>query len=151
MNMPQNIVLELAENELAVHDLYKHYAKTFPDLKDFWDHIAKDEMDHCETLKELNDLQINGEVVIDNNRFQIEAIESARRYLQEKIAEQNPNLGEALLNARKIEDSLLEKDVFKIFETDSPVLKSALGFINQETKKHLEAVQAKYAELYSAQ
>jgi rubrerythrin len=151
MNTDKNIVVALANNELMVHNLYRHYAELFPDLERFWNEIADDETKHYEILNDLNELGKKGEVNIAENRFKVEMVEFVRKYLEERIAEQNPSQRAALSNASNIENSLLEKDIFKIFETDAPALKTALDVLQKETTEHLEAVQAKYAELYSGQ
>lgn len=147
--MNKSIVEQLADNEMMVHDVYAHYAQIFPDLKEFWEHIAKEETGHYQMLMDLNKKAQEGLVHIDQNRFKTEAVEFVKKYLQEKIAEQNPGLDIALANAKNIENSLLEKDTFEIFETDSAELKNVLDHLRLETEEHLKEVTDKYDELYS--
>jgi hypothetical protein len=149
--MRRSIVAELAENELMVHNLYRHYAELFPDLEGFWNEIAEDETKHYNVLNDLDKIAEKGEVQIEEDRFKVEMVEFVRKYLEERITEQNPSQRAALSNAINIENSMLEKGIFTIFQTDSPALKNALDILQKETTEHLKAVQAKYEELYAGQ
>ncbi len=149
--MSRSIVAELAENELMVHNLYRHYAESFPDLERFWIEIAEDETKHYNVLNDLDQIAEKGEVQIEKDRFKVEMVDFVRKYLEERIAEQNPSQRAALANAINIESSMLEKGIFTIFQTDSPALKNALDILQKETEQHLKAVQAKYEELYPGQ
>lgn len=140
----KNTLLELAKNELLMNRLYSQYSKNLPELKGFWDDIATDEIDHYNMVLELNRKVDEGTVFVDKDRFKLEAVELVGKFLSEKIDEAQTNklsLVESLSVAENVENSLLERNIFKIFEADSADLKNLLDNLRIETEEHLREVQ----------
>jgi len=101
-------------------------------------------------LTKLREHVQDGSVYLDKNHFRPEAVRFVREYIDEKIQEANSQEGlsmvEPLVVAEYIEASLLEKDTFKIFDSDAPELKSTLAELERETQEHLKEVKAKIQE-----
>lgn len=146
----KDIIIELAENELKLEELYRQYAENLPELKDFWSHISGDEMHHFKILKEFQQKEKNSDIFIDRKRFQPEAVKLVREFVEDKISEAKktptPSAKDSLIVAEDIETSLLEKNIFEIFESDSADLKVTLETLEKETREHLRLVKEKIRE-----
>jgi hypothetical protein len=147
MEPNQDIVLELAENESRISVLYGVFSQIYPEMQAFWSEISGDETKHQQILLRLSEEERTGQVHVDRDRFHPEAVKFVRDYLDEKIAQANrsdkPSLTEALVIAEYIENSLLEKEFFKIFDSDSVDIKNALNSLEKDTEEHLREVQEK--------
>ncbi len=147
MEENNDIVSELAQNEIRVSELYRKYAQLFSDMKEFWDENAAEEANHYKLLMELEEKKSSGKIFIDEKRFQPEAVKLVRSFIEEKFNEQNPTVIDALINSENIENSLLEKNIFEIFESDAPEIKVTLKILEDETREHLESVREKIKEI----
>jgi len=136
---------KLAQHEELIGKLYEAYANVFPELKDLWNLLSKDEHQHATWIKELN-LQASSDsrLFINNHRFKIEAINTSLEYIHKEIDRVNispiPTI-EALSITFYIEQSLIESRLFEVFETDSVELKHLLLKLNNETVNHRTKVR----------
>jgi len=145
----EQIVDLLAENELAIKQLYEFYAKTFPKEAVFWLDIANDEKDHAMALLSLKEKVDDIYVYFDEERFTPEAILSTKNYINERIKyviENKINFLTALSVARDVENSLIERNYFKVFESDTPKIKNVLKKLEKETLEHRTRVENRFEE-----
>jgi rubrerythrin len=146
----QLIILQaLVENERKMHSLYAGYASSFPELKEFWDSIAHAETGHAEWLEVFIEKFKAGSCYFNKDRFNLEAIQTFGASIDKSIAKAKKDdmtLINALASARDFEMALLEKDFFKVFETDEATLKSAMEYLDVSTQRHIKMVQEKYEE-----
>jgi hypothetical protein len=134
-----NTIKMLAEHELAISQLYRAWAETFVDHKDFWEELSQEETEHADRILELQSKIEDGSVYFNENRFQMAAIARSLRYIQElqqEVPQPNFSLINALSAAAAIEDALIENKYFEAFEADSPALKEVLCILAEATEKH---------------
>ena len=134
----------LAENETAVCRLYRAYADKFPSHKTFWLALADEELAHASWIRKLSSEVGNSELYVDEARFRPRPIEIMHSYVKDQLTraqEQNLTLVDALSTALDIEQSLIERSYFDVFETDSVGLKHVLMDLKAATQKHIQQVQ----------
>ncbi|MHC4500405.1 MAG: hypothetical protein ACYS9T_05325 [Planctomycetota bacterium] len=133
----------LAKHEEAVGQLYKAYAEKYTDHRDFWLGLSGDENQHALWINELYSKVEDGSVHFKQDRFQMPAIQHSLNYVQKMLLKsQEPDfeLTEALSTAWYIEDALLEKKFFDVFETDSADLKETLRKLSEATTEHRQRI-----------
>jgi hypothetical protein len=138
------IVDLMAKNEEAVSALYKVYADKFPERQDFWLSLSEEEVDHANWIRDLTVKANKGELYIDENRFNPEAIGQFLAYLDERLHEANDidvALKKALSVAYDIENAMIEKQYFTIFTGDSAELKEVLKKLQLATDHHRAMVK----------
>ena len=111
----------LAEYETMIGRLYKEYAQKFLDWKDFWSKLSAEERGHANWILELCSKIKEGFVFFKEDRFTKEAIKTSLKSLNNQLSEaqmQDISLIKALSTARDIENGLIEKKFFEIFEGD---------------------------------
>ena len=145
-----NVVEMLARNEEAISQLYHAYSEKFPESKGFWLGLADEEIGHAGSLRELHSKIHEGSVYLDESRFKVAAIKTFLDYLEREVAktrEQGVSLINALSTALYIEEALIERKYFEVFETDSVDLKHVLLDLAASTEEHVRRVrevQARY-------
>lgn len=133
------IVDLLAKNEEAVSALYKTYADKFPEWQEFWLSLSKEEVGHANWIRDLTTKASQGELYIDENRFNIEPIEQFLAYIDERQHEAkdiNITIKKALGVAYDIENSMIERKFFTVFTGDSLELKEVLQKLSNATDHH---------------
>ncbi len=135
-----DVLIRLAENEEAIGTLYGEYAARFPDYAGFWYEMAGDEAEHAGWLRGLSSGAGPGGLPVDENRFNLRAIETYMKYLQEEL--DRVRRGETpLLNALSVtlylEESLMERKYFEVLEADSQGLKRVLRDLSAATASHV--------------
>ncbi len=135
------------ENELLLHRLYGHYASLFPEDEDFWLDISADEAEHAGWVHSLSKKIDNGEVRLGDGRFEPEALTSFASYIQEQIDRINTEnilQIQALSISMDLENSMLEKAMFKSYETDSPELREVMDRLQKSTEFHYKEVKDRW-------
>ena len=130
--------------EEAMSNLYKIYSKKFPDWYEFWFDLYMAEMKHAALIRGLSRRVESGEITFNDNRFDVIVISSALKnigILESNAHGKDIEIKYALQVALDMENSLLEKNMYKIFETDSEALKKLLLHLHQETEEHKETVK----------
>ncbi len=138
------IMRMLAENEAAISRLYRAYAERFPSHGNLWLALADEEKSHANWLQKLS-LEVEvGMTRINEGRFKPRPIEIMREYIEDQLMrarEEGLTLMDALSTALDIELGLLERDYFRIFETDSPTVKYSLMNLEGATEEHIKQVR----------
>ena len=118
---PDKISEAMKEHELALAELYEVYAGKFPEYKDFWTKFSIEEIQHADWV---NTLQTRVEESPDDfvvERFAIGAVEHSTEYIK-KLAntarQSDLLLINALSTAVHLEQALIEKKFFEVFEGD---------------------------------
>jgi len=134
----------LAENEAVISLLYRAYAERFPSYENLWLALADEEKNHADWLRRLS-LEIEaGMTHVDEGRFKPRPIEIMREYIGDQLRRaqaEDLTLMDALSTALDIELGLLERDYFKIFQTDSPTVKQTLMNLEGATGEHIKQVR----------
>ncbi len=140
------VVEALAGQEESISQLYRAYGENFPEDREFWQALSGEEIGHAQWIRDLAAKIGNGSVYFNEDRFRIEAIRSSLKYIgKERSAAVagGQNKIEALSVAYMLEDALLEKKIFEIFEGDSVELKHILADLAQSTSDHRERIKRK--------
>lgn len=142
MNLEENqikTIEALANHEEAISQLYRKYGDKFPDYEQFWLGLAEEEVLHTKWIRELRDDIEEGTVFFNEGRFNIVAIQTSLKYIKKQIVDsenQEISLPFALFLALDIENALLERKYFEIFEGDSVGLKHVLQDLAEATELH---------------
>lgn len=133
----------LAMHEEAIGDLYTAYAERFPDDQEFWSILADEEYSHAEWVRSLADYAEDGAVEINKGRFKTKVVESSLKYVQDwtrqaKREEITPIY--ALSIANDIENALIDKSFFEVFETDSEEMAAILTALLEASRDHRDRV-----------
>jgi len=146
---PGEILEAMKDHELALAELYEVYADKFPEYKDFWTKFSSEEIQHADWI---NTLQTKVEESPDDfvvERFAIGAVENSTEYIK-KLAntarQEDLLLINALSTALHLEQALIEKKYFEVFEGDSMKTKHILSLLAQSTQKHYEKMHAVWQE-----
>jgi len=145
------VFLLLTEHEELISQLYRTFADEFSGLAGFWNSIAEEELVHASLLKSLRESIHDGDAHFSKGSFPLESIKfsivSVRKTINEVKSGQVPLLITALALAKDYENSLIEKDYFKVVEGDSAEVKATLLRLVEDGKKHRAKIEQKLAEL----
>jgi len=134
----------LAENEAVISLLYRAYAQRFPSHENLWLALADEEKNHADWLRRVS-LEIEaGMTHVNEGRFKQRPIEIMREYIGDQLRraqQDNLTLTDALSTALDIELGLLERDYFKISETDPATVKHTLSDLKSATEEHIKQVR----------
>lgn len=139
----------LVEYEITIGRLYKEYAQKFLDWKDFWSKLSAEERGHANWILKLRSKIKEGSVYFKEDRFNKEAIKTSLKYLNNQLSQaqmQDISLTKALSIARDIEDGLIEKKFFEIFEGDPIELKHVLLNLAAATREHYNRIEKVWKE-----
>ena len=138
---PDVILGALKDHELALADLYQVYAETFPECKDLWSELSREEIQHANWLDTLQtEIEKSDEDFIVE-RFPIAAIEHSIGYVKQLGARAHQSdftLINALSTALQLEKALIENKYFEVLEGDSAKTRHALDRLAQSTHIHYE-------------
>jgi len=143
------VIKLLAEHEKAISQLYKEYARKFPEQKDFWFKIADEEIEHASWIFKLRSQAEKGSLYFKEGRFKTEAIETSLEYVKSQITEaQNNKISakNALSVARDLESGLIEKKFFEVFEPDCREIKQVLLDLAAATREHYNRIEKVWKE-----
>jgi len=136
----------MATNEKAMARLYHAYAEKTPAHEDFWRELSEDELDHAMWIRELREKVENEEIAVRERDFSKDEIQRSINLLQDQI-DRVLNVGLSFLShkeeleiALEKEEGLIEKEFFKVFETDDGELKELLERLKKETEIHFKKV-----------
>jgi hypothetical protein len=138
------VIKLLAEHEKAISQLYREYARKFPEQKDFWSKIAAEEIEHASWIFKLRSQAEKGSLYFKEGRFKIEAIKTSLEYVKSQITEaQNNKISakNALSVARDLESGLIEKKFFEVFEPDCREIKQVLLDLAAATREHYNRIE----------
>jgi hypothetical protein len=133
----------LAKHEATVGDLYLEYSKLFPEHKEFWMRLDREERKHAQAVRDLNQKVTDGAVKIAQDRFKKEIIEGATSRVISWIKEAKggiTDMVDALANALVIENSLVEKTYYRLYDADSEDMKKTFTMLVEASKEHRKKV-----------
>ena len=148
-DVPRVIEL-LSKNEETISQLYTAYAEKFPDYRDLWSDLAGQEKEHSRWIDDLCSKIKNGGIYCNAARFNSEAVKSSIKYINEQLniaKTTDISLRNALGIALDLENSLIEKKYFEVFEGDSAELKQTLLNLAEATNRHRIKIKQALASL----
>ena len=136
----QEVVLDLlAKNEENIGRLYKVYADLFSEYRELWSGLADEEKVHAARIRSLKSQVGKDHLSLKPNRFKSEAIRFFSSYIEQEIIAAGKggfSLIKALSISMHIEDSLIERRYFEVFESDAVEMKNLLQELEAGTRQH---------------
>jgi len=140
----KKIIDLLCKQELLLASLYEIFADHFPDHKDFWQELAKDEQKHAEWIKKLYQAEEEDLVAFSEGKIKtytmnifIENLEKTIRRAENREL----NLKMAIAYTLDFERSLIEKNVFLHFKIIDEKLQEIMTKLESETRRHVKKAE----------
>jgi hypothetical protein len=134
----------MAENELAIAELYKTCALVWKEDSEFWLNLEKQEIKHANNINKMMEIiSKKTEHFEKSYPFNIVAIKTIMSYVKnniEKIREGKLPRINALSIARDIEQSLMENKYNEIVKTDDIEYQTLVKEIITETAAHKDHI-----------
>mgnify|MGYP001267523561 CR=1 FL=1 len=146
MEGKQKTILNLfEENELNVGILYKLYSQKITRHKFFWLKLSMEEVSHASDIHAA--FRKNSETLFKETKFTRGVLRYVMDFVEEKIQEargKKISHIEALNDALRIEQSIIEKKCFELFIPTDNKLKDVLRKLNKETEKHISILRKEF-------
>lgn len=132
----------LANNELTIARLYQTYGEEAGQKVEFWMKLSREEILHSEWITTLAKQIEKDGIVFRQQKFEKNDIQESINEIQEEIDRVSKAGMDYLSHEGKLvialglEKDMLEKELFKSFETDNGMLKKVLKQLTEETEKH---------------
>jgi hypothetical protein len=142
-----NIFNALIKNEELLSKLYGLNSNLFPVDSEFWIDISKDEMVHASWLSELSTFLEQGNIVLGDERFDLDSINKFGSDVTDQINIANKGTItaiKALTTSMDLENSMLESDIFKVYDTDDDELKVILNRLHRSTEVHYSEIKERW-------
>jgi len=136
----------LAKNEESLSRLYQVYASRFPEYKELWGGLAGEEKNHAGWIRHFDEKVRAGQGIY-RNRFKAAAVRTFMNHTEEEIVKaKKPDYQSinAFSVAYYIEESLIERKYFEVFESDSTELKKLLQDLAKATKTHATKIKTEW-------
>ena len=146
------IIALLAKQELLVAEIYRFFSGLFPETRDFWDTLSKEEMDHATWMEYLYKKAQAGTVRFSEDKMKTYTVETFVNFLNDtltKIKERAPTVQGAFSIALDIEKSLLIRRVFDHFHSSDRELAGLLLDLRRKMKDHRTKIEEKAEEIAS--
>ena len=138
-NDPLAVIEALAEHEEALGALYAAFAELYPVAQELWSTLSEEERGHAALLRSLPAQTDELAAFLDARRFRPDEVRSETVRLR-SVVRTAPFAGMDLLGAfrlaRKLEDELIESQVFTVREDDPPALAAVLASLAKATEGH---------------
>jgi len=146
----QKKIIELMDKqELLLAKLYNIFADQFLDHKDFWQDLAKDELQHAEWVKKFYQAEKEDLVAFSEGKVNVYSMNTFIENLEKIIrrAENGEiNLKMAISYTLDFERSLIEKNTFSRFEIIDKKLAGIMTKLESETRRHLKKAEDMMAQ-----
>ena len=145
-----DIVTLLARHEETIGQLYRLFADKYEGHGQFWSELANEEYQHAEWIGRLNKRIQDGAGRVRQELFDRGAIEKSLDHINNLIdivKSDEFSCKEALAEAMKIEESILEKKYYEIFEGNIAEIKQVQYCLEDATREHRERVRKALSEI----
>ena len=134
----------LARIEETLSKIYRLFAERFPADRKLWSLMAQEETTHAEWVRDLSGHLEDGSVSMDQNRVAEEGVQVFLAYAEDRFKEAQAErlpFRHALDMALDLESSLLERNLYQFFKTDSEDMKQALKDMQRQIHEHTERIR----------
>jgi rubrerythrin len=138
------IIVLFTQQEFLVAEIYRFFAGLYPDLREFWSDLAKEQMEHATWIEYLYKKTQEGTVHFSEEQVKTYTVESFVKYLGDnlaKIKEKAPSPQAAFSLALNIENSLLIKRVFERFQSGDRELSNLLLSLREMKVDHRKRLE----------
>jgi hypothetical protein len=132
------------ELEITMAKLYQRFEKRYAAHKDFWISLIADEHEHAGYIKHFHDLNALNKISFAEGKTRIAALQSILAYINSLIAEfdKQPFLFQKAISiCLDLERSVIERDIFKRFDSDSTELRQLLDILRQAQEEHVHKIK----------
>ena len=144
------IVALLARHEEAIGGLYRLFADKCEGYGEFWSELASEEYQHAEWIGRLNKRIQDGAGRVRQELFDGGAIEKSLDHinnLMDIVRSDEFSYKEALTEAMRIEESILEKKYYEVFEGNIAEIKQVQYCLEDATREHRERIRKALSEI----
>jgi hypothetical protein len=138
-NDPATVIEALADYEEAMGALYAVYGDLYPAARDLWRTLSGEEQRHAALLRALPKQTSELAAFLDARRFRLEHVHAETLKLRSAVRTA-PVAGIDLLDAfrlaLKLENGLIESQVFAVSQDDPPEVVEVLTSLAEETARH---------------
>jgi hypothetical protein len=138
------------KQELLMAELYQRFHNRYAAHKDFWESMIADEREHAGYLDQFRKLTAADAVTFSEGKLRLVALNSIVTYVQAVIDDfdhQPFPFRKALAVCLDLEKSVLEREVFNGFATDSAEFRQVLEILRGAQEAHLDKVKRFHAAL----
>jgi hypothetical protein len=134
----------LVIHEDLVAQLYEAYAQLLPEYEGFWSQLVREEVQHTNLLCSV------GGKDVSKRDLTLKGLDTSLEYMKVLLANaqrQNMSIRMALSTALQVENSLIEKKLFEVYEGDDAELRSVFSNVTQGTYTHIARIEKALHEL----
>ena len=138
------IIVLLSQQELQIAELYRFFASLYPDLREFWTDLSKEQLEFATWLEYFYKKSDEGTAQFHEGNVKTYTVDSLVKYLEDnltKVKEKAPTLQAAFRLALDIENSLIIKKVFDRFKSSDRELACLLGTLRNRKRDHLKRLE----------
>jgi hypothetical protein len=138
------------DHETAIQALYEECARSFPEYHDFWETIAAEEAQHARWIKALRMKVADRTLIACEGTARIEAVHTAIKYIRAQTARvksRRLTAVNAFSIAMSIEEGILEKNFFKVFDAQTEPYKTAMRRLTEATTAHRDTMRSQLQKL----
>ena len=139
-----DVVSLLAKHEEAIGGLYRVFADKYEGYGQFWSELASEEDQHAEWIGRLNKRIQDGAGKVRAEMFDPQAIKQSLDHINEvmEMAKADQfSFKQALAEAINIEESILEKKYYELFEGNIAEIKQVQYCLEDATREHRERIR----------
>jgi rubrerythrin len=139
----------LASIEETLSKIYRLFAERFPADRELWSRMAQEETTHAKWVRDLSSHLEDGSVSLDEDRVAEEGIQVFLGYAEDRLKEAQAErlpFRHALDMALDLESSLLERNLYQVFKTDSESMAQALKDMELKIHEHTERIREALAQ-----
>ncbi len=144
------LITKMIKLEVMIGQLYFRYAEIFSEYEKFWHDLGVEEKKHSSFLAELLEMSQNKKLYINMDKFKVQAVETIIEGLSndiDSIDVLNINMRIALGTALNYENSMIEKEFYNVFESDSVEVKQTFMVLDAANKMHRDKINSLLNEI----
>jgi hemerythrin len=148
------IIRQFQAQENLLADLYAIFANNFPEDRDFWTRLVREETMHAQLVEKLYAVVEKGQMIFDEGKvktYTLSAMIERIEALVQRARQGDFNRCQALAQALDLEAALIEKGVFTHFEPMTEKANAILKRLNRETLDHVDRVRRMHADTRPAE
>lgn len=137
------ILMRMHELEQSLAEMYALFAEKFPEHRELWLTLVKEEHEHAEAVQKLYGLTYKKDAAFSEGTTRLAAIEAIIEYVKKtcEIGRQDGLASEqALEQSRDIEKSLIAKNIFSHFKVRLEYA-NLLNHLRAGSEGHAQLVQ----------
>jgi rubrerythrin len=142
----------LINHEEKLRELYLAYGERFSDHREAWEEIAQDEQNHAKWIRALANKFEDKEFGLSERKLNPIGVKTSIEYLETEIArarDGNVSMLNAVSIGLQLENAIIEKGFFEIFDLDSGKFKKIRDALERETQEHKDRLAKWHDDLKS--